>query len=47
MTFIRVSSVDKVSYYESFLLAVLIVRVRVQTRAVCVKIAYSMRVRIA
>ena len=35
------------SDYESFQLAVLIVRVRVRPGAECAKITYSMRVRIA
>ena len=41
-----VSSVSKGSDSESFQLAVLIVCVRVQARAECGKIAYSMRVQI-
>ena len=42
-----VSSVDKGSNSESFQLAVLILRVRVQAGAESAKIAYSMKVRIA
>ena len=41
------SSDGKVSNYKSFQLAVLIVRVRVQPGSECVKIAHSMRMRIA
>ena len=44
---VLVSSVGKFSAYESFQLAVLIVRVRVLPRAECAKIAYSVRVQIA
>ena len=44
---VLVSSVGKVSDYESFQLAVLIVHVRVQPGAECTTIAYSMRLRIA
>ena len=44
---VLVSSVSKVSDYESFQSAVLIVRVLVRPGAECAKITYSMRVRIA
>ena len=44
---VLVSSVGKVSDYESFSVAVLSVRVWVQPGAKCAKIAYSMKVRIA